>query len=375
MVQSKPPLDAMRNAVPGLKSAQYGNHLHTIGAVPDQMHIPGTGIVGIYREIVWKTQRVDNTDNNKRAELEAWLDKFFDCTRSTTNGVKKKPTLDHALRHFRARRSDITLFLEPQGFKKGTEGGAQVYYGLTFKPPQGTAETSSVEEDALDSPTPTLAGRHTTLPEAMASWREKGFRRRHASSQTHVVLWCATNQAKPGSDHVPKWPATVHVLYVESTSPNDVPFWQSTQGDTHGDACCYHNWDGKVPIFGNWLGDGVREIILEAYFKTNLRVQQIVPRLHDKNRCIEHYPERLSGMISNFIANVRRKLHGTGSKVTRAQLHSILSGFPRESSDDDTLILLGHPYQTQGGSDMLILDRGYSLAKLPCFFEGAEKLG
>ena len=28
-----------------------------------------------------------------------------------------------------------------------------------------------------------------------------------------------------------------------------------------------------------------------------------------------------------------------------------------------------------GGGDTLILDRGYSLAKLPRFFEGAEKLG
>ena len=28
-----------------------------------------------------------------------------------------------------------------------------------------------------------------------------------------------------------------------------------------------------------------------------------------------------------------------------------------------------------GGGDMLILDRGYSLAKLPRFFEGAEKFG
>ena len=56
----------------------------------------------------------------------------------------------------------------------------------------------------------------------------------------------------------------VHVRYVESTSLDDVPFWQLTQGDTRGDACWYHNWDGKVPNFGNWLGDGVREIILEA---------------------------------------------------------------------------------------------------------------
>ena len=101
-----------------------------------------------------------------------------------------------------------------------------------------------------------------------------------------------------------------------------------------------------MPSFGNWLGDGVREIILEAYFKTNLRVQQIVQQPHGKNRCIEHYLECLSKMISSFISNVRRKQHGTVSKVTRAQLYSILSGFPRESSEDDTLILLGHTYQT-----------------------------
>ena len=72
-----------------------------------------------------------------------------------------------------------------------------------------------------------------------------------------------------------------------------------------------------MPRFGNWLGDGVRQIILEAYCKTNLRVQQILQQLHGNNRCIEYYPERLC------------------SKVTRAQLHSILSSFPHESSDDD----------------------------------------
>ena len=31
--------------------------------------------------------------------------------------------------------------------------------------------------------------------------------------------------------------------------------------------------------------------------------------------------------------------------------------------------------EPRGGGDMLILDRGYSLPKLPCFFEGAEKFG
>ena len=31
------------------------------------------------------------------------------------------------------------------------------------------------------------------------------------------------------------------------------------------------------------------------------------------------------------------------------------------------------PGPLHGGGDMLILDRGYSLAKLPRFFEGAEK--
>ena len=110
VVQSKPLLDAMRNAVPGLKNAQYGHHLRTISAVRNQMHILGASAVGIYRQIVWKTQPVDDTDHNKRAEMEAWLHKFFDYTGSTTNWVKKNPTLDHTLQHFRARKSDIILF-------------------------------------------------------------------------------------------------------------------------------------------------------------------------------------------------------------------------------------------------------------------------
>ena len=99
-----------------------------------------------------------------------------------------------------------------------------------------------------------------------------------------------------------------------------------------------------MPTFGNWLGDVVSKSILEAYFKTNLRVEQNVEQLHGNKRCIEHYPQLLSRMISSFISNVCRKQHG--SKVTRWQLHSILSSFPRESSDGDTLILLGHSYQT-----------------------------
>ena len=110
---------------------------------------------------------------------------------------------------------------------------------------------------------------------------------------------------------MPKCPTKVHVRYVESTSPNDVPFWQSMQGDTHGDACCYHSWDGKVPSFGKWLGHAVREIIKDAYFKTNWRVQQIVQQLHGKNCCNQYSPERLSTMIPNFIFNVPRKQHGT----------------------------------------------------------------
>ena len=77
MVQSKPLLDAMRNESPGLKNAQCGNHLRIIGAVRDQMHIPGTATLRIYREIVWKTQPLDGTDHNKKAEMEGWLDKFF----------------------------------------------------------------------------------------------------------------------------------------------------------------------------------------------------------------------------------------------------------------------------------------------------------
>ena len=59
-VQSKPLLDALRNAVPGLKNVQYGNHLRTIGAVRDQMHVHSACTMGIYCEIMWKTQPVDD---------------------------------------------------------------------------------------------------------------------------------------------------------------------------------------------------------------------------------------------------------------------------------------------------------------------------
>ena len=85
---------------------------------------------------------------------------------------------------------------------------------------------------------------------------------------------------------------TVHVRYVKSTSPDDVLFWPLTQGETHGDANCYHNLDDNVPSFGNQLGDGVRGIILVAYFKTNLRVQEIVEQLHHNKHCTEYYTER-----------------------------------------------------------------------------------
>ena len=61
---------------------------------------------------------MDDTDYNKRAEMEAWLDKFFDRIRSNKNWLRKKPTLDHALQHFRPRKNDSSLFLERLGFKK-----------------------------------------------------------------------------------------------------------------------------------------------------------------------------------------------------------------------------------------------------------------
>ena len=98
VVQSKPLLDSMRNAVPGMENTQYGNHLRTVVAVRDQMHILGTRTVGIYRKIVCKTQPVHDTYHKKRAKMKAWLDKLFDCTSSTINWVEKRPTLDQ---HFR----------------------------------------------------------------------------------------------------------------------------------------------------------------------------------------------------------------------------------------------------------------------------------
>ena len=98
--------------------------------------------------------------------------------------------------------------------------------------------------------------------------------------------------------------------------------------------------------FGSWLGDGVIEIIPEAYCKTNLKVQQIVWQHHAEICCTEYYPARLSRMISNFISNVSCKQHGTGSKVTKAQFHSILFSLPHEWSEDAALKLLGQRYQT-----------------------------
>ena len=55
---------------------------------------------------------------------------------------------------------------------------------------------------------------------------------------------CGVPQTRQ-SREVSMCPATVHVRYAESTSLDDVPFWQSTQGGTNRDSCCYHNWDGK----------------------------------------------------------------------------------------------------------------------------------
>ena len=52
-------MDAMHDAVPGLKSGQYGNHLRIIGAFRDQMHV-GLGIVVMYCEIVRNTQPGDD---------------------------------------------------------------------------------------------------------------------------------------------------------------------------------------------------------------------------------------------------------------------------------------------------------------------------
>ena len=71
MVLSKALLYATRNAFPGQKNAQYGNELRTMSAVSDQKYVPSAGIVGIYCEIVWKTQPVDGTCHNTRVEMEA----------------------------------------------------------------------------------------------------------------------------------------------------------------------------------------------------------------------------------------------------------------------------------------------------------------
>ena len=51
-------------------------------------------------------------------------------------------------------------------------------------------------------------------------------------------------------------------------------------------------------------------------------------------------------MTSNFVSNVHRRWHHIGSKVTRGLLHGVISNFPPESSNDDTLILPGHIFQT-----------------------------
>ena len=132
-------LAAMRNVVPSLKHAQYGDQLHSFSAVRDQMHVPGKGTVGIYWQIFWKTQPVDDTEPNKRAQMEAWLDKFFESIASNKDRVHKKATMDHwhALQNFRALNRDVSAF-QNAGFKKDTEDRTQVYYGLIFKLPQET---------------------------------------------------------------------------------------------------------------------------------------------------------------------------------------------------------------------------------------------
>ena len=95
-----------------MKNAQHGNHLRTIGAVRDQMHIPGTGAVGINRQIVCQVQPVDDIDHNKSAEMEACLDKFFDCTGSTRNWVKQEAHLGPCFATLLCPKTDIGLFLE-----------------------------------------------------------------------------------------------------------------------------------------------------------------------------------------------------------------------------------------------------------------------
>ena len=75
--ESKSLLAAMRNVVPGLKDVWCGDHLRSTNDVRDQMHVPSTGTVGISREITWKTQPVVDGEPNKRAQMEAWLNKSF----------------------------------------------------------------------------------------------------------------------------------------------------------------------------------------------------------------------------------------------------------------------------------------------------------
>ena len=53
---------------------------------------------------------------------------------------------------------------------------------------------------------------------------EKVCRRKHASSKTNFVLWCAKNPSHPKQDHQPKFPAKVRVWFVAPWTANNPAF-------------------------------------------------------------------------------------------------------------------------------------------------------
>ena len=122
----------------------------------------------------------------------------------------------------------------------------------------GDCSNLEIADDLIGAePIPALEVEHEMLNEAMEYWCKKGFHHQHAVSKDPVVLWCAMDLARLQRGYTLSYRAKVHVRYVESMSPDDIGAWHSTQGDSYGDECWYHNWDGKVASFGTWLGGGV----------------------------------------------------------------------------------------------------------------------
>ena len=131
-MQSKPLLEAMMAATNETKGP-CAAILKKKGAEPDVRHISGAGSKAVYYQVLWPTTPVDLEDGSttaRQAELDKWLYIFFTITMSHRDFVRKKPTLQHAVKTLRTTQRDVHQYLADKGIRVGERDEEEVFWGV-----------------------------------------------------------------------------------------------------------------------------------------------------------------------------------------------------------------------------------------------------